>query len=167
MRYLRLVLLPLVFAACTEREPAAPDIDMAPTLSATHTTSNVFDFPWSALLDEPCMPEAVYAEGYIHFMLIETFTPSGNYMGRWKGQPQGLKGVGLTTGLTYQFNGVTQDTYVVQGDGFPLTDTFVNRFLVIGPGPGNNYVMQDTGKLTINGVGDVVVDFYETTIECR
>jgi hypothetical protein len=34
MRYLRLALLPLVFAACSERQPAEPDIDIAPSLNA-------------------------------------------------------------------------------------------------------------------------------------
>jgi len=35
MRYLRLALLPLVFAACTEQQPAAPDIAATPDLRAT------------------------------------------------------------------------------------------------------------------------------------
>jgi len=34
MRCLRLALLPLVFAACTESQPAEPDIDIAPSLNA-------------------------------------------------------------------------------------------------------------------------------------
>jgi hypothetical protein len=167
MRYLRLALLPLVFAACAEQAPVAPDIVTPPAFAATHTTENVFDFPWGGVVYENCMAEPIAVDGYIHYMTIETFTPSGNYIGRWKGQPQGLKGVGLTTGLTYQFNGVTQDTYVVQGDGFPLTETFVNRFVVVGPGPDNNYYFFNTFKLTINGVGDAVVSFDNTTIECR
>jgi hypothetical protein len=40
-----------------------------------------------------------------------------------------------------RITGVTQDTDVVRGDGFPLTETVVNRFLVIGPGSGNDYVV--------------------------
>ena len=156
MRYLRLALLPFVFVACTEQEPAAPDIVIPPAFAATHTT-----------VYENCMVEPIAVDGYIHFMTIETLTPSGNYIGRWKGQPQGLKGVGLTTGLTYQFNGVTQDTYVVQGDGFPLTETYVNRFVVVGPGADNNYYSFNTFKLTINGIGDVAVVFDNITVECR
>ena len=34
MRWLRLALLPLVFAACTEPQPAEPDTDLAPSLNA-------------------------------------------------------------------------------------------------------------------------------------
>ena len=45
MRYLRLALLPLVFAACTERDAAAPDIDVTPNLSATVTNEVVYVHP--------------------------------------------------------------------------------------------------------------------------
>ncbi len=45
MRYLRLALLPLVFAACTEREAAAPDIEVTPNLGATVTNEIVYVKP--------------------------------------------------------------------------------------------------------------------------
>jgi hypothetical protein len=45
MRYVRLALLPLVFAACTERQPAAPDIDVTPDFGATVTNEVVYLHP--------------------------------------------------------------------------------------------------------------------------
>jgi hypothetical protein len=45
MRYLRLALLPLVFAACTEQQPAAPDIGVTPDLGATVTNDVVYAHP--------------------------------------------------------------------------------------------------------------------------
>ncbi len=45
MRYLRLALLPLVFAACSEREPAAPDIGVTPDFDATVTNEVVYVNP--------------------------------------------------------------------------------------------------------------------------
>jgi hypothetical protein len=45
MRYLRLALLPLVFAACTEQQPAAPDIEAPPNLGATVTDEIVYLHP--------------------------------------------------------------------------------------------------------------------------
>ncbi len=65
MRYLRLALLPLVFAACTEQQPAAPDIGVTPDFGATATKELVYlhpgrvtwmdndpaqDEPWDVLL---------------------------------------------------------------------------------------------------------------------
>jgi hypothetical protein len=45
MRYLRLALLPLVFAACTEREAAAPDIGVTPDFGATVFNDVVYRHP--------------------------------------------------------------------------------------------------------------------------
>lgn len=45
MRYLRLALLPLVFAACTEQQPAAPDIGVTPDFGATVTNEVVYVNP--------------------------------------------------------------------------------------------------------------------------
>jgi hypothetical protein len=45
MRYLRLALLPLVFAACTEQQPAAPDIAVAPDFGATVTNEVIYVNP--------------------------------------------------------------------------------------------------------------------------
>ena len=45
MRYLRFMLLPLVFVACTEKQPAAPDVEVAPEFSATVTNDIVYANP--------------------------------------------------------------------------------------------------------------------------
>jgi hypothetical protein len=45
MRYLRLILVPLLFAACTEREAAAPDIGVTPDFGATVTNDIVYLHP--------------------------------------------------------------------------------------------------------------------------
>ena len=52
MRYLRLALLPLVFAVCTEREPAAPDIDVPPNLASIPKLE--FPFTWVFPALNPC-----------------------------------------------------------------------------------------------------------------
>jgi len=166
MRHLPLTLLPLVFAACTEWEAAAPEMDAALTFAATHVTENSFDFHWVRTYYLPCAGEEVFAEGDIHFLVTQTITPSGNYVATVMGQPMGLKGVGLTSGLDYKFAGVTRESFVVQGDGFPLTDTFVNRLNIIGPS-GIRAATHDTYKITINGIGDLAVEHQTSTVECR
>ena len=45
VRYLRLALLPLVFAACTEQQPAAPDIGVTPDFGATVDNEVVYAHP--------------------------------------------------------------------------------------------------------------------------
>jgi hypothetical protein len=53
MRYLRLMLVPLVFAACAEQAAVAPDIDATPMLGATHDPSviTVSDLSWYTEMD--------------------------------------------------------------------------------------------------------------------
>ena len=43
--------------------------------------------------------------------------------------------------------------------------TYVNRYQLIGPGPGNNLVVRETAHLTIDG-DDVVVDHDDWGVEC-
>jgi hypothetical protein len=43
--------------------------------------------------------------------------------------------------------------------------TYVNRYRLIGPGPGNNLVVKETAHITRSG-DDYVVDRDEFSIEC-
>jgi len=165
MRRIALALVPLFLLAC-DREPVAPGIDPAPTFAATHTTSNEFEVPFSETLQAPCLGEDVYVDGVIQEVITETYSTSGNYSFSYLGHPQGLRGVGVTSGLVWRFTGATVYTIYVQPDGFPYTETFVDRFHVVGPG-GSQYYLKELYKVTINGVGDHVVTIDESTWECK
>ena len=149
--------------ACSEQatSPQAGTL----SLGATHTTDNLY-LPFDGTFEALCGGEDVYVDGVIHFVQLETVSVSGNHSSSWMGQPQGLKGVGVTSGLPYKFTGVTRETFNIQGDAFPLTDTFVDRFRVIGP-RGFQYYIETTSKVTINGVGNIVVEFNKTGEDCR
>lgn len=164
MRRIALTPVPLLFLAC-EREPVAPDSVSVPSFAATHTTDNL-SIPWGGTLEALCGGEDVFVHGAIHYVQLETVTGSGNHMFSWMGQPQGLKGVGVNSGLPYKFTGVTRETVNSHSDGFPWTDTFVDRFRIIAPG-GFQYYIVTTTKVTVNGVGDYVVEFTKTSEECR
>ncbi len=114
----------------------------------------------------PCLGEDVFVDGVIHEVITETYSASGNYSFSYLGHPQGLRGVGVSSGLVWRFTGATVWTINVQPDGFPYTETFVDRFHVVGPG-GSQYYLKELYKVTINGVGDYVVTIDESTWECR
>ena len=79
-------------------------------------------------------------------------------------QPQGVSGVGLTTGDKYQATGVTQDeTNVAAGQ----ETTFINNFRLIGQGPGNNLLIHDVFHVTINANGDVTALHDIHSVECK
>ena len=82
-------------------------------------------------------------------------------------QPQGISGVGLTSGDSYQGTGVTRETYRVNLSGLPFTDTFVNNFRMIGQGTGNNYLVHQTFHFTINANGEVTGWADNFRVECQ
>lgn len=170
-RSLALLALGAVLVACSEQATSpndgTPGIDPAPTFAATHTTSNEFEVPFSRTLQAPCLGEDVYVDGVIHEVITETYSASGNYSFSYLGHPQGLRGVGVTSGLVWRFTGTTVWTINVQPDGFPYTETFVVAADVIGP-RGSQYYLKELYKVTINGVGDYVVTIGDwNDWECR
>jgi len=54
-------------------------------------------------------------------------------------QPQGISGIGQTTGDKYQATGVTQDEFGGSFANGQFEETSVNNFRIIGQGNGNNY----------------------------
>jgi hypothetical protein len=103
--------------------------------------------------------------GTIDAHILETSTTNGE-VDAWQFSfaPRGTL-VGSVTGDAYRLSGVEHGTYV---DGLlddRGTATYVNRYHLIGPGPGNDLVVRETAHVTRDG-DDVVVDRDEFSIEC-
>jgi hypothetical protein len=73
--------------------------------------------------------------------------------------------VGRLTGDSYRLASLTRGTYVTVVDTDQEAATFVNRYRLIGPGPGNNLVVKETAHWTRNG-DDVIIDHDSFSIEC-
>ena len=110
--------------------------------------------------------EYVHLSGYLHAVSHVTVT-GNNFHVKYHNQPQGISGVGETTGDKYQATGVTQEQYggsLVNGQ---YADTYVNNFRIIGQGPGNNYLVHETIHVTINANGDVTTYIDNFTVDCK
>lgn len=110
--------------------------------------------------------ETVDFTGDLH--LLASFTINGNNVsGKSHFQPQGIKGIGQITGDRYNAVGVTQESFKgsLQNDQF--TQTFVNNFRLIGPGPGNNLQIHENAHVTINANGEVTVVIDNFSVECK
>lgn len=103
--------------------------------------------------------EDVRITGTVHEVLVFTVDENGGFHGVFHAQPMGIKAVGQTTGDIYQATGVSMEQFN-NLDGY--TDTIVESFKIIGPGPGNNFVVQEVLHLTENANGEVTafVDYY-------
>ena len=117
----------------------------------------------------PCanggLGEDVDLEGPLHILLTLTFDGNGGVHVKEHFQPQGLSGVGLTTGAKYQATGVTQDQSNFGAVG--STFTFVNNFRIIGQGPGNNFLVHEEVHVTVNANGTVTVVHDHFSADCK
>jgi hypothetical protein len=73
--------------------------------------------------------------------------------------------IGRTTGDTYRLAGVQRGAYVTAAQSDQSVLTYVNRYLLIGRGNGNNLVVRETAHITRSG-DDYVVQFDDYSIEC-
>ena len=110
--------------------------------------------------------EVVDLSGDLHSLI--TLTVNGNnFTMKMHFQPQGISGTGETTGLKYQATGVTQQTTNGSFVNGQFNTTFINRFDIIGQGPGNNFRVRETAHITVNANGTVTVSFDNFVIECN
>ena len=159
-----------VAAACADAPLAPSEMSAAVPqfAAATSTTSTIV--PFATVTFVPCANggagEAVLLTGNLHVLLHTTISNSGNAHFKVHFQPQGVSGVGLTTGDNYQGTGVTQPEANFN-DPLPVTRTFINNFRIIGQGTGNNLLVHQNAHLTINANGEVTATVSNTSVECK
>jgi hypothetical protein len=110
--------------------------------------------------------EIVDLSGPLHVLI--TFTINGNHVsGRQQFQPQGIIGTGETTDLTYHGTGLTATSFAGSLVNGQFTETFINRFDIIGQGTDNNFTVHETAHITFNANGTVTVFFDDFSVECK
>jgi hypothetical protein len=101
--------------------------------------------------------EIVDLGGRLH-TVIHLTSNGNNVSGMSHFQPQGIVGTGETTGDTYQATGVTKDSsFKASFQNVQFTQTFVNKFRIIGQGPGNNFLVHEITHVTFNAKGAATV----------
>lgn len=140
-------------------------------LASAAVTSNVI-IPLVTTDFVPCANngtgELVDLTGNLHILAITTTSGSGNVTMKLQFNPQGVTGIGRTTGDIYQGTGVT--TTITTFDsitGYPVVSNFLNRFRLIGKGPGANYLNNQSIHITINANGTVTALIDNTSAICK
>ncbi len=110
--------------------------------------------------------EIVDLSGALHTLV--SFTINGNNVsGYYHVQPQGISGIGETTGAKYQGTGVTQESFKTSFQNGQANFTYVNNFRIIGQGPGNNFLVHETMHITINANGTLTVFHDNFSADCK
>lgn len=137
-------------------------------LAAADTFTVSSKFPIDLFVFIPCAAggagEYVELTGNLHDLFHFTFTPSGGYRMSFSDNPQGITGLGWTTGAKYQGTGLTRDNF---GGRIGSEETYVNNFRMIGQGPGNNFLVHENFHITVNANGTVTSFHDNFSVECK
>lgn len=127
----------------------------APTLWAATSTR----MPLQFIRFADCTGELVEISGTIHF--VTQTQADGSVMGHFN--YQGVTGVGLTSGITYQTAAVDQ---VRLRTPFPSSIASAQSFRLISPGSASNLLVHVLYHITVNGNGEVTVFIDALRTQC-
>lgn len=108
--------------------------------------------------------EIVTLAGLIHEVYNVTTDGGGYAHVMMHSQPMGVSGTGTTSGYRYRGTGVTQE---VMNTRFGTQLSLENIINIIGPGPGNNFMMHQTVHMSVSADGTVSADRSSTTFVCQ
>ena len=125
--------------------------------------------PISSTVLVPCanggLGEFVDLSGNLHHLV--TYTLNGSTVrGTEQFQPEGVSGVGETTGSSYVGTGVTRNEFTGGLSNGRFEMTFVNNFRMIGLGGAPNYLVHETSHVTIASDGAVTATVENLNVDC-
>ena len=108
--------------------------------------------------------ETITLSGTLLGIFTEQSLANGGFLVTFHFQPQGVTGTS-SSGITYHATGLTRETTVtVPSGGF--TDTFVNRFHIVGTRGSPTYYVKETAHMTVGPTGAIRVSIDNTSEEC-
>jgi hypothetical protein len=127
-------------------------------------------FPINLDIFIPCAAEGsgeiVNLTGDLHTVLSATVNGNNVHFNS-SVNPQGVSGVGVTTGEKYQGTGVTRSDVNANVQGFPFSIILVDNFRIIGQGPDNNLLVHENFHITVNANGKMTAFFDNFSAECK
>jgi hypothetical protein len=133
-----------------------------PTAAAQATTTIQKDISFSDTFDN--CGETITLSGHLIGIFTEQALPGGGFLVTFHFQPQGVTGTS-SSGVVYHGTGLTRETTVQVPSG-GLTDTFINRFHIVGTGGALTYYVKETLHLTVSPTGQILVSFDNFSEEC-
>jgi hypothetical protein len=126
-----------------------------------------FTVPLNFIEQVPCIDEELLFTGSLHVAVTSTIGANGDHILVVQND-QGFSAVGLTTGTKYRRVGATVfQEDLISAEAVPLIFSFVNTFNILGPGPGNNLLIDEVTHFTINANGELTASVEYEKIECR
>ena len=130
-----------------------------PAEAATTVERNI---PFEATIDE--CGETITLSGTLIGIFTEQPLRNGGLLVTFHFQPQGVTGVS-SSGVAYHATGLTRETLVRVPSG-GLTDTFVNRFHIVGTRGAPTFYVKETLHLTVSATGEIIASVDNFSEEC-
>jgi hypothetical protein len=131
----------------------------APAYAATTVEK---DIPFEATIE--CGETTITLAGTLVGIFTEQPLDGGGFLVTFHFQPQGVTGTS-DSGVTYHATGLTRETTVFVPTG-GLTDTFINRFHIVGTAGAPTYSVKDTIHLTVSPTGEITAEVDNSSAEC-
>lgn len=130
--------------------------------SAAATTTVEKDIPFAATISG--CGDTISLSGTLVGIFTEQPLAGGGFLVTFHFQPQGVSGTS-SSGVPYHATGLTRETTVYVPSG-GITDTFVNRFHIVGTMGAPTYYVKDTFHITITAAGEITALVENSSLEC-
>ncbi len=113
-----------------------------------------------------CAEEALAITGELRITTMMVVGASGGIHARFTLVPVKVRGVGLTSGITYKAVGGERDTFTSAANG-AFTANFTSMFNLVSQGSTGNLQVFMNSHFTVNANGEVMVERFNVRAECR
>jgi hypothetical protein len=127
---------------------------------------DTFTAPFNFTAFYECAEEDIAITGQLRITTMTVIDASGGIHGTFTLVPIQVRGVGVTSGITYKAVGGQRDTFTSAANG-AFTSNFTSMFNLISQGSTDNLQIFTTAHFTVNARGEVTVDRFDSRGECR
>lgn len=135
---------------------------LATPAAASASTTVVKNIPFEATI-EGC-GQTISLSGTLLGIFTEQALDGDGLLLTFHFQPQGISGTS-STGVRYHATGLTRETTVIVPGG-GLTDTYVNRFHIVGTAGAPTFYVKETAHITVTPTGRLAVSFARFSLVC-
>jgi hypothetical protein len=135
---------------------------MVPATTASAATTIQKDIPFDVTIQE--CGETITLSGTLIGIFTEQQLHGGGFLVTFNFHPQGVSGTS-DSGATYRATGLTRETTVqVPSGGF--TDTYINRFDIVGTAGAPTFYVKETFHITVTPTGEITAVVDNFSSEC-
>jgi len=160
-----LAALALVFGAISIG--SATPSEASATTSTSSASFPIDGFSWYVDCALDGAGEWVVFTGSMHVTQHLTIDGQGVHHFSWHYNPQGVVGVGQTSGNTYRGTGVTRQGEKLEADYLPYSRTYIDNFGVIGQGLEGKLHLKTTIRVKIDADGNTTHSFEKEEMTCK